>query len=89
MMTFVDPDEADILFKKTSPGVKPGTLVLQVTANDVDLYPVLVYQLSSVGGIGCSSQSAFTIDRYSGKIWTDQRLDYESCASYQLTIQVS
>ena len=59
-------------------------VVKQVTANDVDLNPILTYDFAANG----NPEEAFSIDRYSGKIAIAKALDYERRSRYQLKIQV-
>ena len=65
-------------------GQELGTLVLQVTANDKDLNPVLRYDFARNGNPG----SAFSIDRYSGRITVVKELDYEKKSRYLLQVKV-
>lgn len=65
-------------------GTELGTVVKQVTANDVDLNPILTYDFAANG----NPEEAFSIDRYSGKIAIAKPLDYERMSRYQLRIQV-
>lgn len=66
-------------------GIEPGTVVLQVTANDPDLNPVLQYNFAPGG----NPNSTFSIDAYSGKIAIAKELDYEIKSSYVLKVQAS
>jgi len=65
-------------------GTQVGTMILQVSATDADLNPTLAYGFQYSG----LSEDAFSIDRYSGKIFIAKRLDHETCAVYQLTVMV-
>jgi len=58
--------------------------VLKVTANDIDLEPTLSYSI-----IRGNHDNAFIINRHTGLLSVNNRLDYERVTSYQLTIQVS
>ena len=59
--------------------------MLQVTANDKDLNPVLNYDFTPDGNPG----NTFTIDRYSGRITIAKPLDYEERTKYVLKVKVS
>ncbi len=65
--------------------VQLGTEVLQVTANDVDLTPDLIYNFTAGG----NPDHAFSIDRFSGRIAVARRLDYETSPRYVLEVQAS
>lgn len=56
-----------------------------VTANDVDTNPALTYSFTEDN----EDASAFSIDRFSGKITLGKKLDYESKKEYKLTIMAS
>ena len=62
--------------------MQPGSLLYQVTANDVDTAPLLEYTLIS------NYDSQFVIDRFSGRILLNKALDYERTRRYDLHIQV-
>jgi protocadherin-16/23 len=60
-----------------------GTVVAEVTANDVDSNPALTYSFAEGG----NPDSAFSIDRFSGAVTLARRLDYESRRSYTLRVR--
>ena len=63
----------------------PGTMLLQVTATDVDLNPMLVYDfLPRTGNVG----NMFNIDKYNGWIGLSKELNYEQYTGYTLTVRV-
>lgn len=57
--------------------------MLQVSANDIDLEPVLKYTI-----VSGNNDNAFVINRQTGLLSVARALDYERLSSYQLTIQV-
>jgi hypothetical protein len=59
-----------------------GTVLLQITATDVDLRPMLTYFL-------INGNDTFSIDKYSGAISVAKPLDYETFTSYNLTVMVN
>lgn len=59
-----------------------------MSANDVDLYPPLVYSLEE-SHTDKETLSAFEIDRYSGKIILKKSLDYEMRHEYELRVTAS
>ena len=61
-----------------------GFVVAVVTATDVDLNPVLVYDFTSQG----NPDGAFTIDRSSGTLLLARALDREARTHYTLGLQV-
>ena len=65
-------------------GTALGTQILQVTANDRDLSPTLIYDFMPDGNPG----RTFSIDRYSGRISVAKQLDYEQQRTYGLKITV-
>lgn len=69
-----------------SEGIELGTVLTVMSANDVDQSPHLIY--SFVDEPLCDS-SAFSIDRFSGKIILRERLDYETKQEYQLIVMAS
>ena len=66
-------------------GTPLGKQILQVTANDQDLNPLLMYDFTSDGNPG----DTFRIDRYSGRILVKRELDYELQRTFDLRIKVS
>lgn len=62
----------------------PGHLVAVVTATDVDLNPVLVYDFTSQG----NPDGAFSVDRSSGTVLLARPLDRESRSHYSVGLQV-
>ncbi|KAM3616499.1 uncharacterized protein V6R79_018992 [Siganus canaliculatus] len=62
-----------------------GTVITQVTGNDVDSGPALSYTLH----LDSSSQGMFGIHRYGGGVSLTGRLDYEERTWYTLTIRSS
>ena len=65
-------------------GTEPGSFVMQVTATDEDLDPVLQYHFAPGGNYN----DQFSIDPYSGKISVAKPLDYELTRAYKLKVQV-
>jgi len=65
--------------------VAVGSSVLQVTATDVDLYPPLLkYTLQS----SSPSNGSFSIDPFSGIVYTSTPLNYSLTTTYQLIVMV-
>jgi len=56
-------------------------MLLTVTANDIDIKPMLTYDL-------LTSTDMFAVDKYSGKVSLTGKLDYETRTSYNLSIMV-
>jgi len=52
-----------------------------VTANDIDIKPMLTYDL-------LTSTDMFAVDKYSGKLSLTGKLDYETRTAYNLSIMV-
>ncbi|CAH2301204.1 protocadherin-23 [Pelobates cultripes] len=65
--------------------VAPGYTVTRVSANDVDLQPVLLYSFTKDGNPG----QKFAIDRHTGVVTLIAPLDYEETSQYNLRIQTS
>ncbi|XP_076149286.1 protocadherin-23 [Alosa pseudoharengus] len=65
--------------------VPPGSVVTQVTANDVDLSSTVTYRL--LGDI--ATNGSFAIDRYTGVISVTRSLDHEEVTEYVLRVQAS
>jgi len=57
-------------------------MLLRVTANDIDIQPVLTYDLLTLTDM-------FTVDKYSGKLSLTGKLDYETRTAYNLTVMVT
>ncbi|CAG0886653.1 unnamed protein product [Cyprideis torosa] len=66
-----------------------GSLVTTVTANDVDTAPPLTYALVPSQGAAATDISAFSIDRFTGKILLAQPLDFERQSSYSVQVSAS
>lgn len=66
-------------------GTDVGTVLTAVTANDVDTNPTLTYSFTE----GNDDSSAFSIDRFSGKIILTKRLDFETKKEYKLGVTAS
>ena len=62
-----------------------GTTIMGVTANDIDLNPILRYDFAPGGNPG----ETFSIDTYSGLLALAKPLDHEVTTSYMLKIRVS
>lgn len=62
-----------------------GTVITQVTGNDVDSGPALSYTLH----LNPNTQSMFGIHRYGGGVSLTGRLDYEERTWYTLTVRSS
>uniref|UniRef100_A0A8C3SRF0 Cadherin domain-containing protein n=2 Tax=Chelydra serpentina TaxID=8475 RepID=A0A8C3SRF0_CHESE len=63
----------------------PGFIVTQVSANDVDLSPALLYSFTEDGNPGMK----FAINQHTGAITLVKPLDFEETAQYELWISVS
>ncbi|CAM5108092.1 unnamed protein product [Eretmochelys imbricata] len=63
----------------------PGFVVTQVSANDVDLSPALLYSFTEDGNPGMK----FAINQHTGVITLVKPLDFEETAQYELWISVS
>ena len=57
-------------------------MLLSVTANDIDIQPMLVYDL-------LTSNDMFAIDKYSGTLSLTGKLDYETQTLHNLTVMVN
>ena len=66
----------------TYAGEQAGKMLLTVSANDIDIQPMLTYEL-------LTSTAMFAVDKYSGKLSLTGRLDYELQTSYNLTVAVN
>lgn len=64
-----------------------GTALTTVTANDVDTYPSLTYNIAKESGN--EALNFFSIDRYSGKVVLKRRLDFEMQQEFRLLITAS
>jgi len=64
-------------------GAEAGKTLLMLTANDIDLQPVLTYDLVA------PTFDLFSIDKYSGQLSLTGQLDYETGSHYNLTVLVS
>ncbi|KAL8622280.1 hypothetical protein ACOMHN_043803 [Nucella lapillus] len=91
-ITIVDQNDNPPKFPTPGPGPvrvpenkQAGYVVAVVTATDVDLNPVLVYDFTSQG----NPDGAFSIDRSSGTILLATSLDHETRAHYTLGLQVT
>ena len=62
-------------------GEQAGKMLLTVTANDIDIKPMLTYDL-------LTSTDLFAVDKYSGKFSLTGKLDHEMRTSYNLTVMV-
>ncbi|MBN3295475.1 PCD23 protein, partial [Amia calva] len=62
-----------------------GSIVTQVTANDVDLGSTLTYRFSEDG----DARGRFAIDRYTGVVTLTGPLDYEEGSRYRLRVRAS
>nr|XP_046274188.1 protocadherin-23 isoform X2 [Scatophagus argus] len=62
-----------------------GYMVIQVTANDVDLSPSITYSFSD----NSSTNFPFAIDRYTGVVTLTRALDYEEQTEYTLVVSAS
>ncbi|GBP84748.1 Protein dachsous [Eumeta japonica] len=65
-----------------SEGTEVGAVLTAVTANDVDTYPALKYEIHQ-------EDNNFSIDRYSGKIVLIRPLDYESKKTFRINVTAS
>ncbi|KAM9143867.1 protocadherin-23 [Pangshura tecta] len=70
---------------EVSENAPPGFIVTQVSANDVDLSPALLYSFTEDGNPGMK----FAINQHTGVITLVKPLDFEETAQYQLWISVS
>jgi protocadherin-16/23 len=78
-------------------GTELGTVLTSITANDVDTNPALTYSFGEMIhaeneaalDVDDETNSWFSIDRFSGKIILQKRLDYEARQEYQLKIVAS
>ncbi|XP_076446681.1 protein dachsous-like [Babylonia areolata] len=91
-ITFVDENDNAPTFPIPGPGpvylaenVRAGHVVAVVTATDVDLNPVLVYNFTAQG----NPENRFTIDRSSGTVRLASTLDRETRSHYTLGLQVT
>lgn len=62
-----------------------GTMITQVTGNDVDSGPALSYTLH----LDTDSQGKFGIHRYGGGVSLTDRLDYEERTWFTVTVRTS
>jgi len=62
-------------------GEQAGKMLLSVTANDIDIQPMLTYDLLTFTDM-------FAVDKYSGKMSLTGKLDYETRTTYNLTVMV-
>ena len=62
----------------------PGTALMTVTATDVDLNPLLIYDFKSQG----NPNQIFSMDHFNGEIFLATTLNYEERSQYTLEIQV-
>ena len=62
-------------------GEQAGKMLLSVTANDIDIQPMLTYDLLTFTDM-------FAVDKYSGKMSLTGKLDHETRTSYNLTVMV-
>ncbi|XP_055386024.1 protein dachsous [Condylostylus longicornis] len=72
-----------------SEGTELGTLITTVSANDVDTNPVLTYNFSDDVDHLDNDMSKFSIDRFSGKVILQQKLDAELKQEHQIEIIAS
>ncbi|KAG6926087.1 dachsous cadherin-related 2, partial [Chelydra serpentina] len=70
---------------EVSENAPPGFIVTQVSANDVDLSPALLYSFTEDGNPGMK----FAINQHTGAITLVKPLDFEETAQYELWISVS
>ncbi|XP_024054011.2 protocadherin-23 [Terrapene carolina triunguis] len=70
---------------EVSENAPPGFIVTQVSANDVDLSPALLYSFTEDGNPGMK----FAINQHTGVITLVKPLDFEETAQYPLWISVS
>ncbi|XP_067407966.1 protocadherin-23 [Emydura macquarii macquarii] len=68
-----------------SENTPPGFIVTQVSANDVDLSPALLYSFTEGGNPGMK----FAINHHTGVVSLVEPLDFEETAQYQLWVRVS
>ncbi|CAB3367491.1 Hypothetical predicted protein [Cloeon dipterum] len=66
-------------------GATLGSVVAEVTANDVDTNPALTYSFAEGG----NPDSTFSIDRFSGAVTLARQLDFEGRKSYELKVRAS
>ncbi|KAK9891679.1 hypothetical protein WA026_015647 [Henosepilachna vigintioctopunctata] len=64
-----------------------GNVLTTISANDVDLYPALIYKFAQENSR--EIQEYFCIDRFSGKITLRKKLDYETMQEYNIKIIAS
>ncbi|XP_043369203.1 protocadherin-23 isoform X2 [Dermochelys coriacea] len=70
---------------EVSENAPPGFVVTQVSANDVDLSPALLYSFTEDGNPGMK----FAINQHTGVVTLVKPLDFEETAQYELWISVS
>lgn len=66
------------------PGTPIGSVITEITANDVDSSPVLTYRFGNT-----SDPGPFSIDRYSGRVVLKKCLDAETRSEYVLQVIAS
>jgi len=66
-----------------STDVDRGSTVLEMSANDIDLDSSLSYSI-----VSGNHDNAFVINRRTGLLSVDNRLDFERVQSYRLNVQV-
>jgi protocadherin-16/23 len=71
-----------------SEGAPVGTVVMTVTANDVDTNPILTYSFVDQQS-DSADVSAFTLDRFTGRLLLAAELDFERQQTYHLHISAS
>lgn len=76
---------ASPLYYPTHADTAVGTVITQVTGNDVDSGPALSYTLH----LDANSQGMFGIHRYGGGVSLTGPLDYEERTWYTLTVRSS
>ncbi|XP_066154165.1 protein dachsous [Euwallacea fornicatus] len=72
---------------KVSENTEVGSLLITLTANDVDTFPELTYSFSP--NVDKEYSSYFSIDRYSGKIFLRKILDFEMWQECSLKVIAS
>ncbi|CAG0919475.1 unnamed protein product [Notodromas monacha] len=73
-----------------SEGAQVGTVVMTVTANDVDTSPTLTYTfVESEEEAARGDVETFSLDRFTGRLLLVRALDFELKQSYQLQISAS
>ncbi|XP_019718122.1 protocadherin-16 [Hippocampus comes] len=77
----IPPMEAVLL----SENLPAGYVVTQVTANDVDLAPVITFSFAGDAAV----EGAFAVDRYTGVVTLTRALDFEEEVELALTIWAS